>query len=97
MAEHVTRDAAAFRKLGWRRFVEQRRTFSDFATLDHMDHPAQRLLKLYKARGAPVKLTTEPWSRERVDAALQRGAHRSCQEHLEFLHEEFQDMILKSQ
>ena len=97
LAAHIARDAATFRKLGWRRFVEQRRTFSDFATLDRVDHPAQRLLKTYRERGAPVKLATEPWTPERVDAALQRGAHRSCQEHLEFLHEEFQDMLLKSQ
>ena len=30
-------------------------------------------------------------------AALARGAHKSCLEHLEFLHEEFMDMIRKSQ
>ena len=51
----------------------------------------------YKVRVTPVKMTTEPWLRERVSAALQRGTHRSCLEHLKFLHEEFQDMLLKSQ
>ena len=70
LAAHIAQDAATFRNLGWRRFVEQRRTFSDFATLDRVDHPAQRLLKTYRARGAPVRLATEPWTPERVDAAL---------------------------
>ena len=46
LAEHIARDAATLRKLGWRRFVEQRRIFSDFASLDRVDHPAQRLLRL---------------------------------------------------
>ena len=32
-----------------------------------------------------------------MSAALARGAHRSCMEHLDFLHEEFVDMIAKSQ
>ena len=42
-------------------------------------------------------METAAWSRDRVSAALERGAHRSCREHLEFLHEEFTDMIAKSQ
>ena len=65
--------------------------------LDNVDHPAQRLLKSYKKRGAPVKMETKAWTREQVSAALARGAHRSCMEHLKFLHEEFADMIAKSQ
>ena len=42
-------------------------------------------------------MSTKPWSRDQISAALSRGAHRSCMEHIEFLHEEFHDMILKSQ
>ena len=61
------------------------------------DHPAQRLLKFYKERGAPAKMATEPLSRNQISAALSRGAHRLCMEHTEFLHEEFHNMILKSQ
>ena len=70
LAAHVARDAALFRELGWRGFVEQRRTATDFASLANVDHPARRLLQHYKARGAPVKMMTEPCSRERVDATL---------------------------
>ena len=97
LAGHVARDAALLKKLGWQKFVEQRRSASDFALLENVDHPAQRLLKFYKERGAPVKMSTKPWSRDQISAALSRGAHRSCMEHIEFLHEEFHDMILKSQ
>ena len=51
----------------------QRRTKGDFACLDDVAHPAQRLLKFYKSRGAPVRFKSEPWSAERVDKALQQG------------------------
>ena len=97
LTDHITRGTALFKRLGWRQFVEQRRSRSDFASLNKVDHPAQRLLKFYKERGAPVKMVTKPWSQDQISAALARGAHRSCVEHIEFLHEEFNGMILKSQ
>ena len=97
LPECVKRDSELLKKLGWRKFVLQRRTKGDFACLDDVAHPAQRLLKFYKSRGAPARFKSEPWSAERVDKALQRGAHRSCMEHLEFLHEEFEDMVAKAQ
>ena len=65
--------------------------------LDKVNHPVHRLLKFYKERGAPVKMATKPWSRDQISTALSRGAHQSYMEHTEFLHEEFHDMILKSQ
>ena len=42
-------------------------------------------------------MTTKPWSRDKISAALSQGAHRLFMEHTEFLHEEFHDMILMSQ
>ena len=62
-----------------------------------VDHPAQRLLKFYKERGTLVKMTSKPWSRDQLSAALSQGVHRLCMEHTEFLHKEFHDTILKSQ
>ena len=44
-----------------------------------------------------MKLSTKPWSQDKITTALARGAHRSCMDHLDFLHEEFRDMIEKSQ
>ena len=84
------------KRLGWKKFVLQRRAKGDFTSLDGVHHPAKRLLKHYKSRGAPVKVSTKPWSQGAIDAALQRGAHRSCMEHIEFLHKEFADMIAKA-
>ena len=86
LPECVERDSELLKKLGWRKFVLQRRTKGDSACLNEVAHPAQRLLKFYKSQGAPVRFKSEPWSAKRMDKALQQGAHRSCMEHLEFLH-----------
>ena len=69
----------------------------DFTSLTNVLHPARRLLHFYKHRGAPVKFSTPPWTRHQVQRALRRGPHKSCHEHLDFLHEEFIDMINKGQ
>ena len=85
------------RQKGLAELIRHRRDYNDFATLESVNHPARPLLKFYRERGAPVKFSTKPWSREQIDGALQRGAHRSCFEHLEFLEDEFVDMIQKGQ
>ena len=95
--ELVDGDTKLLRKKGLAELIRQRRVDSDFATLENVIHPARSLLKFYRERGAPVKFSTKPWSREQIDGALQRGAHRSCFEHLEFLEDEFVDMIQKGQ
>ena len=92
----MRQDGKLLKRLGWRKFVLQHRPKGDFTSLDNVHHPVQRLLKHYKTRGAPVKISTEPWSRAMIDAALQQGAHRLCMEHIEFLHEEFTDIITKA-
>ena len=93
----VERDVLLLRKLGWKAFVQHRRQRGDFSALDEFDHPAKRLIRHYKNRGAPVKFSTKPWTPGRIKRALQRGPHKSCHEHLEFLQEEFIDMINKQQ
>jgi hypothetical protein len=60
-------------------------------------HPACRLLRLYKHRGAPVKFSTPPWTRLQVKRALSCGPHKSAHEYLDYLEEEFIDMINKGQ
>ena len=42
-------------------------------------------------------MATEPCPQDQISTVLARGAHISCMEHTEFLYEEFNDMILKSQ
>ena len=58
---------------------------------------ACRLLLQYQHRGVPVKFHSAPWSEQQKDQALKRGPHQSCRNHLEFLSEEFCDMIRKEQ
>ena len=66
-------------------------------SLDKVDDPAQRLLKLYKERGTPVNMASKPWILDQISAALSWGVHQSCMEHTKFLHEEVHNVILKSQ
>ena len=93
----IRRDVELLRRGGWSALVRSRRARGDFASLDDVEHPARRLLMLYKHRGVPVKVSTPPWSRQRCLDALERGPHKSCAEHIEFLEEEFVDMIKKGQ
>ena len=97
LGEYVRRDAALLEKLGWDEFVKHRRPRSDFSSLDNVDHTARRILKEYKHKGVPVRFATEAWTLERVNEAIARGAHPSCDQAVEFLCEEFVDMIDKRQ
>jgi hypothetical protein len=97
IGEFIDRDARLLKMLGWRGLVNHRRPTGDLASLTNVHHPARRLLHLYKHRGAPVKFATPPWTRHQVQRALRRGPHKSCYKHLDFLNEEFIDMINKGQ
>ena len=97
LGEYIARDVKLLQQLGWSGLVKQRRPVSDFSSLQNVHHPAKRLLSFYKNRGAPVKFSTPPWTRRQVQRALSRGPHKSCFEHLDFLKEEFVDMIKKGQ
>lgn len=87
LGELIRRDVELLRSEGWSALVRKRRARGDFAALNHVDHPARRLLKLYKHRGVPVKFTTAPWTRKRTQEAIKRGPHKSCAEHIDFLEE----------
>ena len=92
----IEEDTNALKELGWKKFVQLKRGKGDLGPLN-FDHPATRILKQYKLHGVPVKLSTQPWSRAQIQSKLHRGPHKSCHEHLEFLQEEFVDMINKKQ
>lgn len=97
LGEYIARDVKLLQQLGWHQFVKQRRPHSDFSNLANVHHPARRLLQHYKSRGAPVKFSTPPWSSSAITRALHRGPHKSCHEYVDFLREEFTDMIAKGQ
>lgn len=97
LGTYIARDVELLKKLGWKKFVKSRRTRSDFANLSDLPHPAKRLLQHYKSHGAPVKFKTSAWTKSQIRAAIERGPHKSCHEHIDFLKEEFIDMINKEQ
>ena len=54
-------------------------------------------MKKYKNRGVPVKCHTWSWTKGRLDRAIRRRAHKSCYDYVDFLKDEFKDMISKGQ
>ena len=97
LGELICRDVQLLSRLGWRQFVKRKRGRGDFSDLGNVDHPARRLLGLLKSTGAPVKSSCPPWPRHRLLEAIRRGPHKSCNEYIDFLEEEFIDMMEKGQ
>ena len=93
----IAQDLELLNELGLEGLVKRKRARGDLASLDNVNHPARHLLKDLKYRGAPVRFATKPWSDKQVSTALARGAHKSCMGHMDFLYEEFEDMIQKGQ
>ena len=56
----IRKDTSLLRQLGWEEFIKRKRPRGDFALLDNVHHPAKRLLKLLKNRGAPVQFSSAP-------------------------------------
>jgi hypothetical protein len=40
-----------------------------------LPHPASRILHQYRKRGVPVTMRNLPWSQQRKNDAIKRGAH----------------------
>ena len=96
LGEYIERDVNLLSKWGWTKLVQKRRQRGDFSELN-IKHPAKRLLKQIKKHGAPIQLATAPWTSHQLKTAIKRGPHRSCLHHIDFLEEEFIDMIKKEQ
>ena len=96
LGKFITRDVNLLSKLGWCAFVKHRRRRGDIASLQFL-HPATPLLQHLKHQGAPVVLASKPWTCHQTTQAMHRGPHRSCHNHIQFLEEEFVDMIQKDQ
>ena len=45
------------------------------ATVGTINHLAWHLLKHLRVHGAPIPMTTTPWSGQQLDAAISQGAH----------------------
>jgi hypothetical protein len=93
----IKRDKELVERLGFKKFLVQRRKRGDFNNLSTLKHPAKSILNNYKSDGVPVNFKHGSWSQERLEEALKRGPHKSANEHVQFLTEEFVDMINKEQ
>ena len=63
--------------------------------LEHLPHPASRLLVSFRDHGMPVVTSTTGWSDSDIDARLQRGSHKSTEDHIDFVREEMADFAQK--
>jgi hypothetical protein len=97
LGTYIARDSELVSAMGWHNFVKFRRKRGDFADVKSLHHPANRLLHFYKQHGVPVRFHTKPWTKVQTQNAISRGPHRSCHDYIEYLQEEFIDMINKSQ
>lgn len=62
-----------------------------------LPHPAAHLLSRYQKSGTPVVMKTAEWSPARRRAAIARGPHVSSKRGIDFLREEYADMMDKQQ
>ena len=65
----------------WNEFVQtihgERSNFHD--QVNRLPHPAASILQQLSKEGAPVKLSTEPWSQSQRQEAIRRGPHEIVQ------------------
>ena len=97
LGKYIQRDSDLFDTLGWEELVRQRRARGDLTDMSTIKHPARNLLKHLSTSGAPAALRTQKWSADRLEQAIRRGPHKSCDEYHEFLEEEFGDFVEKAQ
>jgi hypothetical protein len=96
LGEYIAHDVDLIEKMGWDNFVCLHRSRNDFGSLQY-PHPANHYLRSLQKHGCPVRLHSKPWSRAKLLRSLCRGCHRSCLDYIDYLQEEFIDMIQKSQ
>ena len=60
-----------------------------------INHPAAAFLDDLREEGATANMTTPPWTKGRISAALARGPHKFANEFCRFLREEFMGIINK--
>ena len=61
----------------------------------HLDHPAAALLDELRLQGANTSYESPPWTADEIQAALDRGPHKSSIDETEFVCQEFAEYIQK--
>ena len=64
-------------------------------TVGSLPHPAASYLQHLRLEGAPVDIQTPDWTLDHLDSCIQRGCHKSAQDHAEFVREEMADFCAK--
>jgi hypothetical protein len=94
----MNNDITLLRKIGWKKFVEEKRGQSDLHSgVRDLPHPANEYLDHLRRFGAKVTMKTAPWTRERAVEALQRGPHKSSEEYADFLAGEMVEFMQRGQ
>ena len=96
---YVNAAAKRFKSCGnWGEFVRAIRGRGDLQPhVDSLPHPASTLLGSFQKLGAPAKMTSPVWTPNRIIAARKRGPHQSAKGDVQFLREEYADMVEKQQ
>jgi hypothetical protein len=81
----------------WREFVREMRGAGDLRVTEEAlsSHPAGELLLQFEKNGVPTAISSAPLSPETKELRVQRGPHKSCSDHLDFLREELLDYVKK--
>jgi hypothetical protein len=90
-AEHLSRG------ISFENLCKHHRGISCLSDPTSLPHAAVPILLSLRSIGAPAHQSTEPWSLAQLDAAVLRGPHKSMQDHIDFLREEFFDMVKAGQ
>ncbi|VEU39857.1 unnamed protein product, partial [Pseudo-nitzschia multistriata] len=96
---HVTKAVTAFHQANcWGDFVRSVRGRGDLhPEVGELPHPAAQLLHSFQQEGTPAVMMSPPWGAARIAGALARGPHKSSHNGIEFLREEYADMMDKQQ
>ena len=97
--DQVDQLAAKYKSsLSWGDFIREVRGKGDLHPgVKDLNHPAAHLLSRFQKVGTPAIVSSDPWTPGRIEAALKRGPHSSSKNGIEFLREEYADMIDKQQ
>ena len=83
--------------LGEISYVHQRGRGVLHSDIANIPHTAAHLLSRFQKVGTPAIMSGAPWSTGKTEAALKRGFHKSSKNCIEFLRDEFVDMMKKQQ
>jgi hypothetical protein len=96
LSKYIARDTATLEQFGWSHLVNSRRGKSDITPgIEHLPHPAARLLRHLQKQGASVTLKSDHWDEALIESTIARGPHKSAHEYAEFLREEMTDFVKK--